>query len=283
MNKMHVTTICFSPTGTTESVIDHIVSGMGQDQPSRIDLTNMEKRAVFFANPDSFLGETDSVLVGMPVYFGYIPQFLKEKFQSVDGKGRPAAAVVVYGNRDFDYALKELCSLLESCRFRVVGAAAFVGEHSFSSNLPTAIGRPDREDLLAAKRFGERLHASVDKITPIDREEVPGKKMKHNPAALVKLPNPPKPHYIPSKCVKCGVCSVGCPMGIIDPRTLQYRDSAARRLCLGCMRCVKKCSQNARVLNLSPAIKALLKYIFLRKAMKTRREPIIVPNQPVKV
>ena len=276
MNKPHITSICFSPTGTTESVLNHIASGMGQDEPVRIDLTDREKREAFFAEPESVLGDTDCVLVGMPVYFGYIPQFLKERIKSLDGKGRAAVAVVVYGNRDFDHALKELCALLENGRFQVIAAAAFVGEHSFSSVLPIAIGRPDREDLSAAGRFGERVSSALDKMATIREEDVPGKKKTSDPLKTIKLPDPPKPRFISEKCNQCGLCAESCPMGIIDSGTFDFRNAAARKLCLGCMRCVKACGQGARILEFPLPIKVLLKKVILNKAMKVRREPDVV-------
>ena len=276
MNKPNIAAIYFSPTGTTESVINHIASGMGQDQPLRIDLTDKEKREAFFAGPDSLPGDAECVLVGMPVYFGYIPQFLKEKIQSINGKGMAAVAVVVYGNRDFDYALKELRWLLERSNFRVVGAAAFIGEHSFSSCLPIAMDRPDREDLIDARRFGEQLSAGLNKITPIAEEDVPGKKMKQNPEKPVKLLTPPHPRFIQSQCNQCGLCAEHCPMGIISSETFDYRDNTAQNLCLGCMSCVKKCSEGARVLEFPPIMKVLLKRLVLRNAMKQRRAPVFV-------
>ena len=67
------------------------------------------------------------------------------------GGGAAAVAVVLYGNCDYDDALKELCEVLSGNGFCPAAAAAMVGEHAFAPAL--AHGRPDAEDIAAAEAF----------------------------------------------------------------------------------------------------------------------------------
>ena len=82
----------------------------------------------------------------------------------VKGDGTPAVLVVVYGNREFEDALIELRDLMVEQGFRPVAGAAFIGEHSFSNDAtPIALGRPDAEDLVKARAFGEEVRTTLDR------------------------------------------------------------------------------------------------------------------------
>lgn len=59
-----------------------------------------------------------------------------------------AIIVVVYGNWDYVDALIELRDIAVKMGFKPIAAAAFIGEHSFSTeDSPIAYGRPDISDL----------------------------------------------------------------------------------------------------------------------------------------
>ena len=63
--------------------------------------------------------------------------------------------IVVYGNREYDDALLELSKLMTGKGFKVISAAAFIGEHSFSNrSFPIAENRPDDRDLVKASEYG---------------------------------------------------------------------------------------------------------------------------------
>ena len=61
----------------------------------------------------------------------------------------------VYGNRSYGNALVELYDILRYRGFPPIAAAAFVGQHSFTTRLAT--GRPDREDLEKAEQFSAEI------------------------------------------------------------------------------------------------------------------------------
>jgi ferredoxin len=272
--------VTFSPTGGTRSIVDAIAAGLGEPDPARIDLCRPDVREEFASrgrvrtgNADdarSDVEDTGCVVVGMPVYFGHLPRLLVDTFGKVEGRGRPAVAVVVYGNREFDTALKELVSLLGRAGFRVVGAAAFVAEHTFSSVFPIAVGRPDAEDLSRAAAFGAEVGERLESAPGLTEQDVPGK----GNLLMRVLPAPPRPVLDPVKCTKCGICAKYCPMGILDPETFAYRSDEAADRCLGCMRCVKVCRSGSRTVRFPALAVAAMRNTLFREALRVRSEPV---------
>jgi DUF1009 family protein len=86
------------------------------------------------------------------------PQCIAALSNTLEGNGALAAAVVLYGNRNYDDALIELKDILTGRGFKVIAAGAFIGEHAFSTVL--GAGRPDREDLQTAVSFAVRSTAN---------------------------------------------------------------------------------------------------------------------------
>lgn len=214
-------TLYFSPTGTTAAACKAIAEG------EAYDFTTPGARATV----PTYRPE-DVVAVGVPVYSGRIPTVAAEFLKTVKGGGAKAVAIVVYGNRDYDDALLELCDILEEDGFDVVGAGAFVGEHSLNETV--AAGRPDEADLAAAKAFGK---AVSDKLAQ-GKGGRPAVKGNHpykvNGPGAVYAPQPTE------KCVKCGICEAVCPMGII------HNLIADPEKCIHCFACVKRCPHGAR-------------------------------------
>jgi ferredoxin len=214
-------TLYFSPTGTTAAVCKAIAQG------EAYDFTTPGARAAAPSySPD------DVVAVGVPVYSGRIPAVAAEFLKTVKGCGAKAVAVAVYGNRDYDDALLELCDILEEAGFDVVGAGAFVGEHSLNETV--AAGRPDAIDLAEAKAFGGAI---ADKLAQ-GKGGRPAVKGNHPYKALgpgaVYAPQPTE------MCVKCGICETVCSMGII------HNLIADPEKCIHCFACVKRCPHGAR-------------------------------------
>ena len=155
--KRRITMMYFSPTGTTEKILEKIAMGMGIDNPLKMNLTRSSARK----DVKHLIGKaektTDYWLIGSPVHSGRIPRLMEKELVPLDGHGKPTVAVVVYGNRDFGIALRQLVETLTSRNFWVVGAAAFIAEHSFSHMFPIAVGRPDSKDRKQPAYSGKAL------------------------------------------------------------------------------------------------------------------------------
>ena len=223
--------IFFSPRGTTKTTAQAIAGAGGEVQERdllRCPLTE-----------DLVIPAQEPVLVTMPVYAGWIPQTCREQLAAhLKGAGGSAAAVVVYGNRNYDDALTELQDLLEGCGFHVVAAAAFIGRHSIFSNVAAA--RPDEADLEAMRAFGARCR-------DIFSAYLPGGD--HSPIAIKgshALPSYKRVAFHPTAgdgCTKCGACAALCPAGAIPRETPWVTDEDK---CISCGACIALCPTQTR-------------------------------------
>jgi flavodoxin len=135
--------VYFSPTGTTKKIIEAIATGINSESIIPFDLTNKASQANGF---HEFKNEV--VIIGVPVYSGRVPKEAVLRMQKLSGNNTPCILVVVYGNRAYDDALLELRNLAIERGFKPIAAAAFIGEHSFSSKqFPIANDRPDIKNL----------------------------------------------------------------------------------------------------------------------------------------
>lgn len=242
---MNVYAMYFSATGTTETIVTAIAAALAERYGGRLntfDFTLPAARARERAfSPD------DLVVFGTPVYAGRVPNVLLRYLKSVRGRGALAVPTVVFGNRDFDDSLIELRDILQEDGFRVVAAAAFVGEHAFSQTL--AAGRPDEKDLALARAFaekvwdklsweaGEQTPVIVTGQTPVRPYYTP-RDRQGNPISILKV----KPKTDMDRCTRCGLCASLCPMGAIDPAD----PSQVPGTCIKCCACVKKCPAGAK-------------------------------------
>lgn len=253
MNIQPVHSVFFSPTGTTRTVVQAVCRGTGKNSGLEIDLKEAVGGQLFFA-------VDDPVVIGMPVYAGRLPRLAVERFAAVKGSGTPAIPVVVYGNRAYDDALLELCDLCTAQGFNVTGAAAFVGEHSFSSaDFPIAANRPDEKDIRLAEQFGARFTGTHRVLNP---EQIPGNR-----------PYKPKPSGAaaesdPARCTQCGHCVAHCPANAI--RISGGLPLTDPDLCIWCIACVKNCPSGARTITL-PKIHEITER--LHKTCQTRKDP----------
>ncbi len=233
----------FSPTGTTEKVVSHIAGHLAKPMncsvlPFDFTLPHARQDRMRFQS-------RDLVVFGVPVYAGRVPNVLLKYLNTLEGNGAMAVPVVLFGNRNYDEALKELRNLLELRGFQTVAAGAFVGEHSFSRTLGQ--GRPDAEDLSVASEFAARIFDTLDVgliMSPVllDNEGPLGeyyqpRDQDGNPIDIRKVRPKVRDH-----CSNCGYCALMCPMGSINPENV--RDFIG--ICIKCGACVKKCPVEAR-------------------------------------
>ena len=247
MRISRVCTVYFSATGTTrrtaKAAADAAAALLGVPQADFCINLRQTREETLRCGPE------DLVLAATPVYAGRVPILLLPFWRErVLGEGTPAAAIAVYGNRNFNDALAELRDLLWNNGFCPVAAGAFVGEHAFSRTL--AAGRPDEADLALAAELGRR---TARRVAELDRP----------PERPVEVPgcSPPRPYYTPrdrygepirdflkarpdtdpARCTRCGWCAAHCPLGSIS-----REDSTVVGRCMKCCACVKGCPAGAK-------------------------------------
>lgn len=259
--------VYFSPTGTTRKIVRAIAEGSGIAVLRETDLTRKENRV---QAPGV---SADLLILGVPVYAGGVPPFLLPCLSAMRGGGRPAVLTAVYGGIGYGAALKQLASTAESCGFVPAAAGALVGEHSFSTpGSPVAAGRPDAQDLAAAREFGRsilrKLGAAKDTAglsfrIPEERIPLPGRILPKSAARLFALP----PRFRGKFCPRCGACARVCPVGAIDPQTLRVDG----RVCIRCFSCVRVCPKGQRKISFRFGT---LVPRFLQWESRERKEPL---------
>ncbi len=234
-----VRTVLYSPTGTTRRVLDAIATGTGFARLLPLDLTTPSSARSVCLEDSSELA-----LIGGPVYGGYLPSLAAERLSRVKSQGAPAAIVAVYGNRDFGHTLVELDEITRACGFMPVGAAAFIGEHSYSTaQFPIAPGRPDPADIAKAHEFGRLVRGKLDAIQGLTGTQPVI--LPDGPCGRIAPGNPPMSD--PQRCTACGLCVTVCPTGVarFDPGASSDSEDNG---CTLCMACVKACPEGARSL-----------------------------------
>ncbi|MCE5271463.1 4Fe-4S binding protein [bacterium] len=234
------TLVYFSPTGTTRRVLEAIAAGLGCDNPARVDLTPATADHMPAVELDSRL-----TVIGVPVYSGRVPAVAVRRLGRIKAHGAPVVLVVVYGNREFEDALRELKDLAAKAGFKTVAAGAFIGEHSFSSEKqPLAAGRPDERDLAAAVDFGAQVRRRVieaESVEQIPAPQVPGNFPYIERDRLTGI----APVSLADSCTECGTCASVCPVEAIIVGPEAATDTAS---CILCCACVRACASGARVM-----------------------------------
>ena len=224
MHSKMTTAIYFSATDTTKRITEEVAScSLGGF--SSVDITRK-------GDYIRFAGD-DTVVVGMPVYAGRIPEVAAERLAKVSGDDTKCVALVVYGNRDYDDALLELCDILSAQGFNVVAAGAFIAEHCIFPTVAT--GRPDADDLADIRTFAS---LAFSKSIPLDMSRVKGNRP-YRDYSRVQL----KPSTDEEFCDTCGRCAEQCPTGAINPTNPRETDMEK---CITCCRCIHVCPTGAR-------------------------------------
>ena len=232
--------VCFSPTGTTKSIIQSIASGINQSTAELIDITKPNAR-----KQELQTSENELLVVAVPVYMERVPALLNEWLHAIKAHNTPAVCVVVYGNRMYNNALLELKDILIKRGCKPIAGAAYIGEHSFSSSeMPTAAGRPDATDLNHAELFGRKINEkllSVSSVDHISDLNIPGNYPYGGVTELWSVDF----IAISNDCTQCGICAEGCPVGAIDSEKSNLID---KEKCTLCCACIKRCPQKAKTM-----------------------------------
>ena len=260
--ELNLRTIYFSATGTSKKVVLAISQSIA---------TEFVVEDITFQSLQNTTYATDDLLcVAVPVYGGGVAPVALKRLEAIRGNNTPAVVVVVYGNRNFERAAVQMSDFLAERGFITIAVAAFVGEHSYSTEqYPIAVGRPAEGDINDAKHFGqlvkEKLATGIESVD-VSALQCPDSG-EENVKAFVEFvkgyqaeqaKNPIKllPITDEDRCVMCGVCVDVCPMGAIDRENVSVVDST---LCIKCCACVKECPKEAKTLN-SPFAPMLSKY-----------------------
>lgn len=232
--------VYFSPTRTTKAVVQGIARGLNPGNVEMLDITRPDARKKPLRT-----SENELLIIGVPVYMGRVPALLNEWLHTISARNTPAVPVVVYGNRVYDDALIELGDILLQRGCRPIAGAAYIGEHSFSTDeTPTAGGRPDAGDLSHAESFGRTIREKLAAVPSADRIadlSLPGTRPYRGDSRLWTVDF----IAVGDACVRCGICAEGCPVGAIDPEDYTLVDTTT---CITCCACIKNCPQHARTM-----------------------------------
>ncbi|MDI9492847.1 MAG: 4Fe-4S binding protein [Bacillota bacterium] len=244
MDIRYIRAVYYSANGTTRKVVRTVAAEVARclDLPwneTDFTLPKARKKPLVF-RPEEF------ILFGTWVSAGRIPNLLLPYLEKTKGNGAKAVPLILYGGRCYEDALIELRDLLVRSGALAVAAAAFVGEHSFSSWIGT--GRPDEKDLAAAKEFGRRI-AAIARNEPLPAPvQVPGIPYPHggyyqpvneqgDPVRFLKAVP-----FTSSECIDCKHCAQICPTGAIDCEDV----SAVTGKCIKCCACIRQCPVGAK-------------------------------------
>ncbi|HQE91781.1 MAG TPA: 4Fe-4S binding protein [Anaerolineae bacterium] len=265
MNMDAVNLVYFSPTHTTQRLLEGIAQGMGVSTVTPIDLTPPHA-----PHQRIEIDQVTLTLIGAPVHSGRLPKVAVERLYRVQGNNTPAVLVVVYGNRAFEDALLELKDVTMARGFIPIAGAAFIGEHSYSTAaLPIAAGRPDAADMEKAIAFGQQIRQKLAQ-TPLDN--LPPPTIPGNFPYKERRPStetPPTPITIADLCTLCGDCATVCPTAAITVSDAVITQAAA---CIQCCACTRACPTGARVME-DPRI--LRTAAWLYEEHSARHEPEI--------
>lgn len=225
-----LTYIYFSATATTAKCVKAVGKAMDLPINREINIADNHDTELPFFEPE------DVVIVAAPVYSGRLPEPAVNTIKRLRGKGAFAIAMVVYGNRDYDDALLEMVDLLKNSNFNIIGAGAFIGQHSIFPKVGT--NRPDKSDIVTLSEFGKACRDRLDSGAPFKDIDVEGHFPYKKPGSV-----PLHPKCNSNKCKRCSTCADKCPVGAINRDNPIETDTTK---CISCGRCIYVCTRKAR-------------------------------------
>jgi len=264
MNINKINIIYFSPTKGTEKVSKAIAKGTGlkTDEYNFTYISSAPRTPVF--------KNDELVLIGLPVYYGRIPYVCLNYLKSLKAHNTPCILLAVYGNRHYDDILAEMEDIALKQGFLPMAAAAFLAQHSYTSNL--AFGRPGSEDLKKAEIFGKVIIAKLSKngICALPYNTIPGTRP-YKPYGKNNAPVPEFSPVINENCVKCGVCVKVCPAEAVtnDGGVI----NTDKNKCITCRACAINCEHKA----IDIVDKQFLQAVkYLESNFADKKEPLII-------
>lgn len=224
-----IDSVIFSPSGTSAKIAGILTDTLGK-KTTTYDITVQDTDLSPLGNKERL------AIFTVPVYAGRIPAIAAERLKRAYGNRQKAVAIVVYGNRDYDDALAELCDILESRQFDVIAAGAFIAQHCIFPKV--ASGRPDAGDIDKISEFAALVRQKIENGTSLDIKTVKGNRPYKKAARVPLHPTADKKH-----CNRCGICARNCPTGAIDITDPTKTDGTQ---CITCCRCINICPQSAR-------------------------------------
>lgn len=218
----------FSPTGGTKKVGKAFAEALAKE----VKMTDIGGRAALCEKPES-----DIIVVAAPVFGGRIPSLVPEKLGRLEGTGKKAVTLTVYGNRAYEDALLELNEALAGQGFEVIGSGAFIAQHSMCPEV--GAGRPDEKDLDEIRDFAKMVLDKLEKGVE-NKVYVPG-----NHPYKPEMSMPATPVSLPA-CTLCGKCAASCPADAILLKDGSVQTNAEK--CMLCMACTQVCPEHVRIL-----------------------------------
>jgi ferredoxin len=266
MNIEKLRLLYFSPTQTTQKILNAIAAGFKLETVIHIDLTLPD--SIRSKEPGKEIKIDDGLtIIGVPVYAGRVAPEAVGRIRQFKADGTPAVLVVLYGNREFEDALRELKDLAVEAGFRPIAGGAFIGEHSFAdSKFPIARRRPDHKDIEKCSEFGALIKEKVQQVDSIDSIPIP-KFPGNYPYRDSHLLKDISPVTLENQCSQCETCVSVCPTAAI---VLKDKVLTETGICIVCCACVKNCPTGARVMK-DPKILAIAEWLW--ENYNKRKEP----------
>lgn len=237
----------FSPTEGTKNATLMLASLISDDVTS-VDITTVDART-----DDVEFAADELAIVATPSYGGQIAK-IEGLYTNLKGDNTPCVLVCAFGNRAVENCFANLQAILSQQGFVVIGAIGVVTPHVFSAYVGRS--RPDADDRAVIAEFAGVIK---DKLAGGDLTEI---SVEGTPEVdFEKALNGPEKIYNAELCTACGECAASCPVGAIDPTTLEVDEA----VCISCQRCTHVCQFGGRSYDVSPMME------FMNSGLRTRQ------------